>query len=110
MRTVAGIPTSENTGEPQLGKRYIHIPDNPQKTLDLHGFYVEEGVLEAESFIQRCQDEDLVKIRIITGHGSETGISLLFSHVGKRLAELQGGYGKIKVERLKGYFDIILLP
>ena len=110
MRTTAGIPTPENTGEADLNKKSVHIPGNPQQTLDLHGFTVHEGAWEAELFLKRCRKADLVKIRIITGHGSETGISLLFSHVGKRLMELQAGYGYIKVERLKGFFDIILLP
>ncbi len=110
MRTVTGNPTAENTGEPDLNKKLVHIPNNPQATLDLHGFRVLEGVWEAELFIKRCQKNELLKIRIITGYGSETGISLLFSHVGKRLSELESGYEKIKVERKKGFFDILLLP
>ncbi len=110
MRTVTGIPTPENTGEPDLNKKIVHIPNHPQATLDLHGFHVHEGVWEAEQFVKRSQKNGLVKIRIITGHGSETGISLLFSSVGKRLVELQEGYRSIKVERKKGFFDILLLP
>jgi len=103
-------PTAENTGEPDLNKKKVFIPDNPQKTLDLHGFHVHEGVLEAESFLKRSHSNGLTKIRIITGYGSETGISLLFSNVGKRLSELQNAYSWIKCERKKGYYDIVLLP
>ncbi len=110
MRTTAGIPTPDNTGEADLNKKSVHIPAHPQQTLDLHGFTVHEGVWEAELFLKRCRKQGFVKVRIITGHGSETGISLLFSHVGQRLHALASGYGDLKVERQKGFFDIIILP
>ena len=39
------------------------------KKIDLHGYTIEEANKAIEKFIQKCFDEDVTKIKVITGKG-----------------------------------------
>ena len=43
-----------------------------EKTIDLHGYTLENANLEIEKFINLCFDEGVTKINIITGRGSRS--------------------------------------
>ena len=43
-----------------------------KKTIDLHGYTLENANLEIEKFINLCFDEGVTKINIITGRGSRS--------------------------------------
>ena len=43
-----------------------------EKTIDLHGYTLENANLEIEKFINLCFDEGVTKINIITGKGSRS--------------------------------------
>ncbi len=43
-----------------------------KKTIDLHGYTLENANLEIEKFINLCFDEGVIKINIITGRGSRS--------------------------------------
>ena len=45
-------------------KRYEKI-----KKIDLHGYTIEEANIAVEQFIQKCYNEDVTKIIVITGKG-----------------------------------------
>lgn len=110
MRQFGPRMSPENTGEPNLDKPRVFIPDRPQKTLDLHGFTAFDANFEARSFIFRCRDAGLVKVRIVTGRGSTSGTPVLLREIGKLLAELAAAFDWLKFEAKEGYYDILLLP
>tara|TARA_Y100001936_G_C15818566_1_gene530443 strand:+ start:275 stop:694 length:420 start_codon:yes stop_codon:yes gene_type:complete len=44
----------------------------PEKTIDLHGFSLEDANKEIEKFISSCFEKGIKKINIITGKGSRS--------------------------------------
>ena len=61
-----------NTKEKVPNKDFVHkknIRYEKIKKIDLHGYTIEESNVAVEQFIQRCFDEDVTKIIVITGKG-----------------------------------------
>jgi len=61
-----------NTKEKIPNKDFIHkknIRYEKIKKIDLHGYTIEEANEAVEQFIQKCFDEDVTKIIVITGKG-----------------------------------------
>ena len=61
-----------NTKEKISNKDFIHkknIRYEKIKKIDLHGYTIEEANEAVEQFIQRCFDENVTKIIVITGKG-----------------------------------------
>ena len=61
-----------NNKEKIPNKDYIHkknIRYEKIKKIDLHGYTIEEANKAVEQFIQKCFDEDVTKIIVITGKG-----------------------------------------
>tara|TARA_B100000767_G_scaffold7908_1_gene7816 strand:+ start:37 stop:555 length:519 start_codon:yes stop_codon:yes gene_type:complete len=61
-----------NTKERVPNKDFVHkknIRYEKIKKIDLHGYTIEESNVAVEQFIQRCFDEDVTKIIVITGKG-----------------------------------------
>ncbi len=64
-------------GKPgEEGKRY---PDEPQRSLDLHGMTVREAEKALENFVLDCREQGLIFIKVVTGLGrnSEGGVAKL---------------------------------
>jgi DNA-nicking Smr family endonuclease len=110
MRRFGPRMTSDNTGEDDLERKKILIPESPQKTLDLHGLTAFEAELEARSFIFRSHDASLVRIRIVTGRGSANGTPVLYRVIGKLLHDLAEAFDWLKYKPQTGHYDIFLLP
>ena len=61
-----------NTKEKITNKDFVHkknIRYEKIKKIDLHGYTIEEANEAVEQFIQRCFDENVTKIIVITGKG-----------------------------------------
>ncbi|MDA7694909.1 Smr/MutS family protein [Candidatus Pelagibacter sp.] len=61
-----------NTKEKIPNKDFVHkknIRYEKIKKIDLHGYTIEEANEAVEQFIQKCFDEDVTKIIVITGKG-----------------------------------------
>jgi DNA-nicking Smr family endonuclease len=61
-----------NTKEKISNKDFVHkknIRYEKIKKIDLHGYTIEEANEAVEQFIQKCFDEDVTKIIVITGKG-----------------------------------------
>ena len=61
-----------NTKEKIPNKDFVHkknIRFEKIKKIDLHGYTIEEANKAVEQFIQKCSDEDVTKIIVITGKG-----------------------------------------
>ena len=61
-----------NNKEKILNKNFVHkknIRYEKIKKIDLHGYTIEEANKAVEQFIQKCFDEDVTKIIVITGKG-----------------------------------------
>ena len=61
-----------NNKEKILNKDFVHkknIRYEKIKKIDLHGYTIEEANNAIEQFIQKCFDEDITKIIVITGKG-----------------------------------------
>jgi len=61
-----------NTKEKVPNKDFFHkknIRYEKIKKIDLHGYTIEEANKAVEKFIQKCFDEDVTKIIVITGKG-----------------------------------------
>jgi DNA-nicking Smr family endonuclease len=61
-----------NTNEKIPNKDFFHkksIRHEKIKKIDLHGYTIEEANKNIEQFIQKCFDEDVTKIIVITGKG-----------------------------------------
>ena len=61
-----------NTKEKIPNKDFFHkknIRYEKIKKIDLHGYTIEEANKDIEQFIQKCFDEDVTKIIVITGKG-----------------------------------------
>ena len=61
-----------NNKEKILNKDFIHkknVRYEKIKKIDLHGYTIEEANKAIEQFIQKCFDEDVTKIIVITGKG-----------------------------------------
>jgi DNA-nicking Smr family endonuclease len=61
-----------NNKEKVLNKDFIHkknVRYEKIKKIDLHGYTIEEANKAIEQFIQKCFDEDVTKIIVITGKG-----------------------------------------
>ena len=61
-----------NTKERIPNKDFVHkknIRYEKIKKIDLHGYTIEEANEAVEQFIQKCFDEDVTKIIVITGKG-----------------------------------------
>ena len=61
-----------NTKEKIPNKDFVHkksIRYEKIKKIDLHGYSIEEANRALEQFIQKCFDEDVTKIIVITGKG-----------------------------------------
>ena len=61
-----------NTKEKIPNKDFVHkknIRCEKIKKIDLHGYTIEEANEAVEQFIQKCFDEDVTKIIVITGKG-----------------------------------------
>ena len=61
-----------NTKEKIPNKDFVHkknIRFEKIKKIDLHGYTIEEANKAVEQFIQKCFDEDVTKIIVITGKG-----------------------------------------
>ena len=61
-----------NTKEKIPNKDFIYkknIRHEKIKKIDLHGYTIEEANENVEQFIQKCFDEDVTKIIVITGKG-----------------------------------------
>ena len=61
-----------NTKEKILNKDFVHkknIRYEKIKKIDLHGYTIEEANKAIEQFIQKCFDESVTKIIVITGKG-----------------------------------------
>jgi len=61
-----------NTKEKIPNKDFVHkknIRYEKVKKIDLHGYTIEEANKAVEQFIQKCFDEDVTKIIVITGKG-----------------------------------------
>ena len=61
-----------NNGEKITNKDFVHkknIRYEKIKKIDLHGYTIEEANEAVEQFIQKCFDEDVTKIIVITGKG-----------------------------------------
>ena len=61
-----------NTKEKIPNKDFVHkqnIRYEKIKKIDLHGYTIEEANKAVEQFIQKCFDEDVTKIIVITGKG-----------------------------------------
>ena len=61
-----------NTKEKIPNKDFVHkknIRYERIKKIDLHGYTIEEANKAVEQFIQKCFDEDVTKIIVITGKG-----------------------------------------
>jgi len=61
-----------NTKEKVPNKDFFHknnIRYEKIKKIDLHGYTIEEANKAVEQFIQKCFDEDVTKIIVITGKG-----------------------------------------
>jgi hypothetical protein len=68
---------SGGRGRPgEEGRRY---PDDPQRSLDLHGMTVKEAEKSLRGFILDCREQGLIFIKVVTGLGrnSEGGMSKL---------------------------------
>lgn len=101
--------TPELAGESYLGSLPVPYPTNPQARLDLHGFFVAEALLEAESFLRKCRRKKLLKVRIITGHGKDSpqGFSILFLEIKDLLRREQERNFLFSIEEGTGFFDIL---
>lgn len=93
--------TSKNTGEADLYAQII--PKYPEATLDLHGFYRDEALFEAENFLEKAQEKKWIKVRIITGRGE-----ILRPAVFDFLKQKKDIFSIFEVEEYEGYFDILL--
>ena len=61
-----------NNGEKIPNKDFVHkknIRHEKIKKIDLHGYTIEEANKAIEQFIQKCFDENVTKIIVITGKG-----------------------------------------
>jgi len=61
-----------NNGEKITNKDFVHkknIRYEKIKKIDLHGYTIEEANKAIEQFIQKCFDENVTKIIVITGKG-----------------------------------------
>jgi DNA-nicking Smr family endonuclease len=61
-----------NNKEKTPNKDFVHkknIRYEKVKKIDLHGYTIEESNKTIEQFIQKCFDEDVTKIIVITGKG-----------------------------------------
>ena len=61
-----------NTKEKITNKDFVHkknIRYEKIKKIDLHGYTIEEANEAVEQFIQKCFDENVTKIIVITGKG-----------------------------------------
>ena len=61
-----------NNGEKITNKDFVHkknIRYEKIKKIDLHGYTIEEANKTIEQFIQKCFDENVTKIIVITGKG-----------------------------------------
>ncbi|MDC3243321.1 Smr/MutS family protein [Candidatus Pelagibacter sp.] len=61
-----------NTKERIPNKDFVHTKNiryEKIKKIDLHGYTIEEANEAVEQFIQKCFDEDVTKIIVITGKG-----------------------------------------
>ena len=61
-----------NTKEKIPNKDFVHKKNTRYekiKKIDLHGYTIEEANKAIEQFIQKCFDEDITKIVVITGKG-----------------------------------------
>jgi DNA-nicking Smr family endonuclease len=61
-----------NTKEKILNKDFVHkknIRYEKVKKIDLHGYTIDEANKAIEQFIQKCFDESVTKIIVITGKG-----------------------------------------
>ena len=61
-----------NNGEKIPNKDFVHkknIRYEKIKKIDLHGYTIEEANKTIEQFIQKCFDENVTKIIVITGKG-----------------------------------------
>ena len=61
-----------NNKDKILNKDFIHkknIRHEKIKKIDLHGYTIAEANKAVEQFIQKCFDEDVTKIIVITGKG-----------------------------------------
>jgi DNA-nicking Smr family endonuclease len=61
-----------NAKEKIPNKDFVHIKNiryEKIKKIDLHGYTIEEANEAVEQFIQKCFDEDVTKIIVITGKG-----------------------------------------
>ena len=61
-----------NTKEKIPNKDFVHTKNiryKKIKKIDLHGYTIEEANKAIEQFIQRCFDENVTKIIVITGKG-----------------------------------------
>ena len=61
-----------NTKEKITNKDFVHkknIRYEKIKKIDLHGYTIEEANKAVEQFIQKCFDENVTKIIVITGKG-----------------------------------------
>ena len=96
-----------------------------EKTIDLHGYNLENANIEVEKFISSCFEKGVTKINIITGKGSRSknlndpyqskDLSILKYSVPNYIQKNENLMNKIlkidfeSVESLsKGSFDIIL--
>lgn len=103
--------TPEMAGEKYLGDCPIPYPQNPQRELDLHGFFVREALSESVFFLRQCRQEKLLKVRIITGHGRKSlaGFSILFLEIKQFLLQEKARGFLFSVEEGDGIFDILFL-